>query len=340
MKNKKQLINLTLGTIVLFLGIFLLTRNHSGKSTVDDDRAAYDMAIEDTASVTKIQIISKEPDEVVLTRESNGQWIVNGKFPARHDAVEVLLETFYGVRLRNYPQQSAVENIFRRMASYGKEVKVWSGDELIQDFIVGTDNLDQLGTYMMKKGGDQPFAMHIPGFNGYLSSRFFTREDLWKDRTIFGTDNLDIRTLEMEYGIVPEESFTITQNEESQLNVKDNNGLNIDPFQSQHTRFYLGSIRTLKYEGAILEDEGAYAMRDSIGNSIPVFTLTVTDKNGKTTSLRAHHVFAKPDTYDDKNQPLQWDPDHFYAFINDEQFVLIQTYAFENILKTKEYFRL
>lgn len=337
--KKSNKINIGLLGIIVALAIFISTRNFGGKSTIEDGKQEYDMSIQDTASITKIVIESKEPDTVELTRV-NGEWIVNGKYSARKDAVDVLLETFYGIDLRFYPQEAALENILTRMASYGKEVKVYKNDELIMNFIVGTDNLDQLGTYFLKKGGSTPYAMHIPGFNGYLSSRFFTREDLWKNRTIFGTDNLKIRSAKMEYGIVPEESFEIRQNENGDLTVFDNNGLAIEPFASQHTRFFLGAIRTLKYEGAILEDEKAYSKRDSISNSIPVFELSIVDDLGKKTTLRAHHVQAAPETIDDDGQLRKFDPDHFYAFINDEQFVLIQSYAFDNILKTKEYFKL
>ncbi|GGH77279.1 MAG: hypothetical protein EP346_00650 [Bacteroidetes bacterium] len=335
--KKKSKVNIGLFGIVVAITIFISTRDFGGNSTLNDNREEYDMAVKDTAAITKIVIESKEPGKVELTREGN-KWMVNGKYIARPGAIQELLLTFHKVTLRHFPTENAEENILRRMASHGKDVKIYQGDDLVMNFIVGTDNLDQLGTYMMKKGASRPYAMHIPGFNGYLSSRFFTREDLWKYRVIFGTDNLDIRKLTMEYGIVPEESFSIEQNENGDLKVLDNNGLPIEPFNSQHARFYLGSIRTLQYEGAILEDEGAYAKIDSLRNTIPVFKLSVTDKTGETKDIEAFYAPAEPDTYDDAGQPMKYDPDSFYAIINGEQYVLIQTYAFGNILQTKEYF--
>lgn len=337
--KKQQKINLILVAAVVAIVLFIVFNNNSGTSTINNTEDEYSFSVEDTASITKIEISSKEPDTVILTRDGS-KWMVNGQFPARHDAVEVLLETFHGIRLRYFPRKNAINNILARMGSYGKEVKVYQGDVLAQHFIVGTDNLDQLGTYMMKVDASQPYAMHIPGFNGYLSSRFFTREDLWRDRTIFGTDNLDIRELRMEYGAIPEEGFKIVQDESSKLAVYDDSGLPIENFSSQRTRYLLGSVRTLKFEGAIIPSDEVWPKLDSIRNSIPVFELTLIDKDNQTKILRAHHVPAQEDTYDDNGRLMIWDPDRFYAFINDKQPVLIQAYAFENLLKTREYFLL
>lgn len=334
-KNNK--INIGLFLIAIAITAYVSTRDFGG-STIEERAEDYDFVVEDTAAVTKIIISDKQPSDVELTRTSEG-WIVDGDFAARPDAIEVLLETLHRMRLRNFPQKEAIPTILSRMGTYGKEVKVYKGEELIQHFIVGTDNPDQLGTYMMKVDGDQPYAVFIPGFNGYLSSRFFTRKDLWRDRTIFGTDNLDVRKVEMEYGIVPQEGFSILQNDNGELTVQDWNGASIEPFDAQHTRFFLGSLRTLKYEGMIVESDEVWAKQDSIRNSIPVFELSVTDKDGETKTLSAYHVPPEPDTFDDDGNPRRFDPDRFYAFTGDGRFVLVQTYGLENVLKTHEYFR-
>jgi hypothetical protein len=37
----------------------------------------------------------------------------------------------------------------------------------------------------MLEGAKEPYVVHIPGFNGYLSSRFHCRESDWRDKNIF-----------------------------------------------------------------------------------------------------------------------------------------------------------
>ncbi len=340
--KKKSLINLGLLAVLAAGLLYILLSDDNGSSTLAGDGADYDFSIEDTSAVSKIVIISRDPDTATLKRMGSG-WVIQtdqGDKPAREDAVDVLLETFHDIKLRNFPPKSAEQTILRRMAGYGKEVQVYQGDELVQNFIVGTDNNDMLGTYIMRKNGQQPYAMHIPQFNGYLSSRFFTREDLWRDRTIFGIADPDIKKVSMDYEYIPQEGFTIEQTPAGALSVYDNSGTAIEPFNSQHTRYLLASLRTLNYEGAIIDTDEVWPKKDSIINSIPVFELEVVPFEGEKMTLSAFHVPAEPDTYDDAGNLMRWDPDRFYAYISDGRFVLIQAYAFENILKTREYFNL
>ncbi len=336
--KKKQLINIGLFGILIAGGLFLAFQDFDSKSTLRDDEMAYDMAIEDTASITKIVIATRNTQDTATLERTDKGWIVNGQYPARKGAVDELLLTFHDMELRNFPQESAKQTIFSRMMGYGKSVRVYSGDEMVRDIIIGTDQNDLLGTYMMKRSSSTPVAMHIPKLNGYLSSRFFVREYLWRDRTIFGWEDEDISEVIMEYGVIPGESYRIEQTEDNKLIVHDASDLVIEEYDAQHTRYLLNSIRTLQYEGSIIEGEKAYAKMDSITSTIPVFELTVKRFDGEEKTISAYHVPAAPDTYDDLGNPMQFDPDRFYAKISDGRFVLIQEYAFSNVLKTREYF--
>lgn len=336
---KKKNTNLILLIAVFIVGAitaFLMTNSNS-KSTISDDKLEYDFSYQDTAAIDKIVLASKNRDTVVLTRVDN-RWLVDGEHPARKDAVDVLLETFHGMELRHYVQKSAEQTVLRYMSGYGKSVQVYADGELVQDFIVGTDQNDQLGTYFMKRDGQRPFAIHIPHFNGFLSTRFFIDNIAWRNRDIFGYNDANIKEATMEYSLVPQEGYKITQTEDGKLAVYDNADLPIEPFNAQHTRYLLGVLRTLKYEGHIKESEGAYAKKDSITSSIPVFELTVSTFDGESKTLSAYYMPAEPDTYDNEGNLRLWDPDRFYAYISDGRFVVIQTYAMDNVLKTREYF--
>ena len=93
--------NIILALIVLALaaaGLFLF-KSKSGSTSITSASNDYDFAIPDTASITKIVIEDKEPSKVSLTRV-NGVWMVNGKAPARVDAIAVLLETFHHIGMK------------------------------------------------------------------------------------------------------------------------------------------------------------------------------------------------------------------------------------------------
>ena len=94
-----------------------------------DSSDSYNFSINDTSSINKIIIWDKSPDTVTLERKNN-DWLVNNKFLARTDAIDILLETIYRIRLRNFPQKSALPRILNSMGTYGKHVDIIIGNTI------------------------------------------------------------------------------------------------------------------------------------------------------------------------------------------------------------------
>ncbi|MDX5404805.1 MAG: DUF4340 domain-containing protein [Bacteroidota bacterium] len=322
--------------IVLAIVAWWLMNRDQGKS-FSDQKSNYAFTIEDTASIGKVIIKDKTPLEVTLIRTNKG-WMVDGEYPVRGDAMEVLMETFARMSMRNFAPQSTHELIMRRMATQGREVIVLDreGNE-IKHFFVGENTPDDLGTYMMMEGGDQPYAVHIQGFNGFLSTRFFPDPILWRDRTIWGYDNQKIDSVSVTYSQSPESSFRIKVDEEGNAQLFDIRGTSI-PFDTTKVRMYLGIFRTLKFEGAIVESDKVWNKKDSISGSVPVVDMYVHTFDGRSKRLTGHHVPAGPEHLGPDDQPLKWDPDRLYAVIDDGRFVLIQYFGMQNALVAKQHF--
>ncbi len=339
---KKTIVYL-LAIAVLIVAAWWLINDNKKNSSIADLEAQYDFAVADTAAITRITISDKIPSEVELDRNDEG-WMVNGEYKARPDAIEVLLETLNRMSMRSFVPEPTQKTIINRLAVYGKEVKVYAGDKLVKHLFVGTETPDQLGTYMMLKGAEQPFAVHIQGFNGYLNSRFFTEEELWRERTIFGQEVNEIAEISMMYqeggAVSPAESFTIKL-EDGQAYLFDIDGKPVTDVRPINMNIFLGSFRTAKYEALVIPSDGIYSRKDSLQNSNPVFVLSVKDEAGEVHTLRAHR--KRPDDkeqVDEDGLPLQWDKDRMYAFLDDGRWVLIQYYGLRNIIVTKEFFGL
>ena len=125
---------------------------------------------------------NRSPDTAVLTRES-GVWLINGAHPVRPDAIEVLLETLYRVRLRGFAPDAATANILSAMSTYGTHVDVFAGEENLKSFTVGPETPDIPGTYFLRDGFGRPVAVPSPGLTGFFSLRFFLRAGPWRART-------------------------------------------------------------------------------------------------------------------------------------------------------------
>ncbi len=313
------------GGLVLTLAS-LLVREVLANQGIDE--RLYDFAVPDTSLVTRIVIWDKSPDTATLDRHGV-QWMVNGHYIARHDAIEVILETLYRIRLRNFPQAAAQQTILSAMATYGKRVEVYQGDRLVKSFIVGTETPDMLGTYMLMDGFETPVATHLPGFNGYLSSRFFLREDLWRTRELWPS-GAEITSVTLVY---PDSTLLEVQYRDTQYTLIGGNGggMPADPMASQAL---YKAIYQAQYEGMIIPSDVVWGKKDSITTCQPVAIVTVRYTDGTEADMRLFHVPGGPDILDENGQPELWDPDRFYALMSDGRFVLTQRYGLQHVLKS------
>ena len=93
------------------------------------------------------------------------------------------------MRIKNPVARSALNNVIKRMAVQNTKVTIYSNNGDMKTLFIGGETADQLGTFMMIDGAKEPYVIHIPGFNGYLSSRFNCKEDLWRDKKLFDNNS-------------------------------------------------------------------------------------------------------------------------------------------------------
>jgi len=332
-----------------FLIVALASCQSPSSDGLEALKAQYDFAYTDTAAITKVIIRDKQPSEVVLERV-NGRWVVGeGQWPVRHDAIEVLLETLSKVTLKHFVQKSAVDQVNQRMEVYGKWVEVYAGDQLVKQYIVGTETPDMLGTYYKMIGADLPFAVYIQGFNGYLTTRFFTEENLWRDRTIYGFAPKAIKSVEMSIPAVPSDGWMITR-----VRMGTDGTTLAEPAADAASWALVGgefeplevanplslmtvvaSIETLKYEGAIIPSDNIWEKKDSIFSAAPAFELYVHTTKGDVLTTRGFWKRPDREQLNEEGVPHQWDPDRFYAELPDGRMALIQRYGWQNLLKSR-----
>ncbi len=325
-----------LGILILSGMLYWLSREDSDAGMLKKLKNEYEMQYADTAAVDKIIISDKTPKTVTLIKTQEG-WMIENGLKARKDAIDVILETLHRMRLKNFVPQNARDNVIRRMSSAGKEVAVYANGKLVQNFVVGTETMDEMGTYMMKVGADNPYAMHIPGFNGFLSTRFFANELLWTDRTLFGYDNLDIAEVTYQNSEFPNTSFVLkSKNQGFELtDLLQNKTVEVDTLKAA---IYLASFRTVKFEGVIVEDDDIWARQDSLKASTPVFTLKVTRQSGAYKQLTAYKIKGAVEFEELYGREYDFDPDRVHAFIRQEDgreiFVLAQYFGLGPSLTT------
>ena len=142
MKNKGLIILLA---ILVLASVYFYFSN--SKSTLKEEYR--DFAIEDTSMVTKVVITDQQGNASVLTRENKHKWIVNGKYEARKDAMDVLLKTLKRIDIQAPVPKSSLESTIKFIAANNKRVEIYlnNSDKPDKVYYVGHNTKNNLGPY-------------------------------------------------------------------------------------------------------------------------------------------------------------------------------------------------
>lgn len=347
--NRRNIIILFIAVILVIIAVILLFNQRSGTY---NDRIK-DFALADTASITKVYMADKNDHTILLERKGTGNWLLNETYIARNSGINMFLETLKNLTAKYPVPKKAHDNVISQMAARSIKVEIYQDvycirifglklflhEKLTKTYYVGGSTPDNMGTFMLMEGAEVPFVVHILGFRGYVAARFSTLEKDWRDHTIFKTSLRDIRSVKMETPREPHNSFEVVNgNGEIKLYRLQNHEI-IERFDTLKLLNFMTSFADLRYEALL--DEVDPHRRDSIIHSIPVNIISLIDLKGDTTVIKA---FEKPNDdkrYDFEGKIYVSDRDRAYALVNhDRDFVLIQYFVFDKVLRPLEYFEL
>jgi hypothetical protein len=320
--------------VLLAIAAYLYITNSSG--TLRSDFSNF--AIEDTSAVSKIFLSDKNSNNILLERTPNG-WIVNKNNEAKQDGVNNLLEVIKRVSVKAPVPKSAMENVIKSMIGSSVKVEVYTNtNKPSKVYFVGGANQDHSGTYMLLENSSVPFLMHMEGFRGYLTPRFFTNINDWRSTKLFNYSINQISSLKLNHVKSPEQDFEIKINN-NKLEFLSNEKNITETIDTIKVFQYLSMFKNLHFEG--FEETKIPQFIDSVKASQPMEIYTITDIDGNTKILK---TFLKPvrelkdsPIFDNTEKP-PFDTDRFYGLINDSEFVVCQYFTFDPINKTVSHF--
>lgn len=353
MKKRRNSIIIS-AVLVIAIAAFVVMRIGSKTSTFKQN-----YHIEDINSVTKVYLSDKENHNVLLEKTNNtssdSAWTVDGKYIASQPVIDLMLETLHTMRIRQQVNKNATANIIKRIAAssvkvevyqkvffinwFNGKLKLFPHEKLTTTYFVGFETQDQQGTHMYREGDKIPYIIHIPGFRGFLAPRFPTSQWAWRSHRITATDIKHLQRVELEIPEKPEESFAIMRNgDDFQMEMLANHSV-VNGFDTARVAQMLTSFANLNF------DEYAQAvphtdMEHSFTHE-PRVILRVTDIAGRTREVKTFIKYNNPD--DKKAMPdpelyETFDVNRLYAIIDNTDTVLIQYFAFDNILQPASYF--
>jgi len=294
-------------------------------------------AVLDTSLVDKIFIADMDGGQVTLTRPEQGRlWDLNGTYKAREDAVNLLLKTFRRASVQGPVAEAARPNVIRLLSARGKKVEIYQGgDRPVKTWYVGTATPSHTGTYMVLETQEgraaEPYVVHMEGFTGYLSTRFFTSEREWRHTGIFNYPGRSLARVEVRVLEQDGESYVLTAQESGKLALSDLEGnpltyTDTTGVQDHFLRFKKVHLET--YRSRLDE-----AVEDSLRAASGAFELTAVGRNGRRSDVIVHW---KPRTgldRDAEGNEMAHDGEQMYGVTSDGEVVLVQRFVFDPLLR-------
>jgi len=175
--------------LLLAISVYFLMKK-SSKSTLD--LKEIDFAVKDTASIQKVMLTGyidgNNVGRVYLTKK-NHQWWVNDEFKAQNIAVENLLNTIFSIQMQQPLHPNAIENVKKLIKKRNVHVVIThQNGKIIKGYYIGPATPDSKGNYVILEGAENPYIAEIPGFSGYLSTRFSANPEVWRDYTLWNLE--------------------------------------------------------------------------------------------------------------------------------------------------------
>ena len=295
MKNNKPSIIIA---IILIAIAGILIWNNRYLTTLRGDSA--DFMVWDTTSITKVYLADRLDHESLLERHDGYQWTLNTDYKAHNKKIDQLLYTIYRVRVKMPVSVASHDNIVNQLASSSTKVEIYQNvprinlfnkirlfyhEKRTKVFYVGDATKDNTGTFMLREGAKQAYIVYIPGFRGFISTRFTANPDDWRDHAIFQETLADIQSLTIEFGEDPQLSFRVDNVGKYQYKLTrliDNYDVKFDTLKVVNL---LSSFSDLRFE-ALLTNTLPQKRIDSIVNSPFLHRITLVDNDGQEHSMK------------------------------------------------------
>lgn len=328
----KKIIIIIIG--VLLIGGLAYYASNLSKGAKATDISLIAFAIEDTASVNKIEIYDSYNDiEYTVERNKEGVWVGENGECVRQDVVIVMLETMNRIMLRGYVPQSATQNMKKLLMAQHKRVKIYQNGKWVKTWYVGHSTRDRMGTHMLLETptitSDNPVIMGMKGFFGILEPRFFADPRRFTCTNLFSFKREDLGEIEVINRVNPTASFKVEVKNADEYLVT-SNGEIVNQVDRNNLVFYLNGFEDVHF------NQPNYTMSeaeiDSLRNVSPDYELKIKTKQNEDFNFK---MYRRLDPEYDTKDTIAYDEDYLWGFTKDDELVRLQYYTVGPLIQGK-----
>ena len=300
--------------LISFFVIFLFYNNNQKLKR----EAEKNFAIENIDEINKIFLSDRKGTNLTLYKNDK-VWKINNKYNVRNDAINTLLTTIKDIKVQRPVSNTSYNNVIRQLASTGVKVEIYYGKK-IKTYTVGGSTSNHLGTYMLMDEAKNPYIIHIPGFNGFLSPRYGIQGyelDItkWRDNSIFKINNENIKEISLYNYEDPSKSFFISTNP-----------LKLQDIDSISKNYNLNLIMEYLNLFSNIECEKYKGFDIDLTSEKKLYKLGI--KHNKKYDILEVYSFSKKNNNKNQSEP---NVERMYARLNNGEFMLIQKYVFNKV---------
>jgi Domain of unknown function (DUF4340) len=308
---------------------YVISQKNAPKSTTV--KPEMDFSVPNTDEIGKIFIANRKLKTATLERKGD-EWIYNGTWKARPDAINTLLQTIRYVTVRQTTPLAAEDHMVKTVATDGIKVEIYDrkGQKMKCYYIGGVTN-DERGTYAILEGHESPFAVHLPGFVGQIRVRYMVGDDNWRDRTVFAEKAEQIQSVSVEYPSRRSDSFRLEKTKDGTYEVAplfSTTAKKSSRMRKGFAEAYLVQFEKLSAEAF----ENNNPERDSVSNLVPFAIVTLKNETNTEQKVRFWPLEIKrtPDT----------DQAYIERYFAEkaEDFYLVHYLAYGGMFKTYSFF--
>ncbi len=320
--------------ILVAIVLLFASCTSSSSNALTEWKEQSDFAVKDTAAIDRFTISDTENNSITISRKEDGKtWKIEGSnFDAQVASVNLILETFFRIRVKRDVPSSALNNVLSSLSARSKKIEIYQNNEQepFKTWYVGGATQDHEGTFMLLQNKDKlspvPFVMYKPGIYASMDVRFFTSWIDWRASYVFKyPDTRDIESIKVDFLQDSISSYLVSRTKNG-VKLYNGENENIEDFDSIQVKHYFSHYKKIHYNRIVQKKK---EFIDSVFNSMPFYSITLKDKNNEITSVELWKIKSMD----------KWDPEYGYIRVNSNNELLrVQYYSWDILFKPLSYF--
>jgi hypothetical protein len=353
---KKQKIYALLACLLAVFSVFIIINKSGGFNKSRKVKALSTIfAVEDTASVTRIFMADMFQNKVLLSKTEAG-WVVDYDKPASAMRVTDLLATLNALRVAQPVAKEAHHSTIQMLATSATKVEIYatkplfslfgypffSKERLEKVFFLGDATQNNMGSFASLEGMEEPYVVYMPGFRGYVTPQFSPKPTDWYSHLIFDTKLTRIQKASFVDLENSDNSFFVEKSGARTFSLFDVHDNILRDYDTTLLINMLSEFKQRNYEQYLTKI--AQSLKDSIIQFNLFKTISVTDVDNKTTTMKLYHQINTGSLYEDGDLVAEiyneFSKDRCYATMNEntKDIYTIQFFHFDRQLQPLSYY--